>query len=111
LAPANRGGGDDPKLRPQRRRTTLAQYGDGAVDSIRTGFQQLAQHPHSLQNGVLAQDLLGSRSSRNSAAHNGHRAYSTGQSQDRKPGDQRREAAGNRRDRHLNHCQAGSAWS
>src|SRR5712692_3112814 len=110
LAPANRGGGDDPKLRPQRRRTTLAQYGDGTVDSIRTGFQELAQHPHRFQNGVLAQDLLGPRSSRNSAAHNGHRAYGTGQSQDGKPSDQRRGAAANRRDRHLNRCEAGSAW-
>jgi hypothetical protein len=77
LAPANRGAGDDPKLRPQRRRTTLAQYSDGRVDSIGTGFQELAQHPHRLQHGVLAEDLLSPRSSRNGAAHNRNRAHGT----------------------------------
>src|SRR5258708_14945161 len=77
LAPANRGGGDDPKLRPQRRRTTLSQYGDGTVDSIPPGFQALAPHPHRLQHCVLAQNLLGPRSSGNGRAHKRTRASAT----------------------------------
>src|SRR5260370_14529264 len=36
LAPANRGGGGDPKLRPQPPRTTLPQYGERSAYSIRT---------------------------------------------------------------------------
>src|SRR5216683_2242395 len=111
LAPANRGGGDDPKLRPQGRRTTLAQYGDGSVDSIRAGFQELAQHPHRLQHCVLAQNLLGPRSSGNGAAHNRNRAYGTCESQHRQPGDQGRGKAANERDRQLDHGEAGSAES
>src|SRR6266849_1041517 len=111
LAPANRGGGDDPKLRPQRRRTTLAEYGDGSVDSSRTGFQELAQHPHRLQHCVLAQNLLGPRSGGNGAAHNRNRAYGTCESQHRQPGDQGRGKAANERDRQLDHGEAGSAES
>src|SRR5713101_3235000 len=111
LAPANRGGGDDPKLRPQRRRTTLAQHGDGSVDSIRTGFQELAQHPHRLQHCVLEQNLLGPRSSGNGAAHNRNRAYGTCESQHRQPGDQGRGKGSNERDRQLDHGEAGSAES
>src|SRR5216683_3079139 len=111
LAPANRGGGDDPKLRPQGRRTTLAQYGDGSVDSIRAGFQELAQHPHRLQHCVLAQNLLGPRSSGNGAAHNRNRAYGTCESQHRQPGDQGCGKAANERDRQLDHGEAGSAES
>src|SRR5258708_18524500 len=111
LAPADRGGGDDPKLRPQRRRTTLAQYGDGSVDSIRTGFQELAQHPNRLQHRILAEDLLGPGSSRNGATHNRNPAYGTCESEHRHPGDQGSGGAPYECDRHLDHGEAGSAKS
>src|SRR6266851_6063027 len=111
LPPAKRGGCNDPKLRPQRRRTTRTQYRDGSVDSIRTGLQELAQHPHRLQHGVLAEDLLGPRSSRNRAAHKRNRARGTSQSQDRQPSDQGRRRTANHSGRQFDDREAGSAES